>query len=452
MWKVLGILSMCMMVVGLTLFGHVEKDNPPDLLPVYVNGKGGYINRQGKLVIKPRFEIVRHFQDGRACVSIIDKSDRELFGYIDQSGKVAVPFQPGLDLDDYSEGRLRIEIKGKRGYLDRDGKMVIKPQFDQAGEFHQGLADVTAGEKYGFIDLQGKLVIPRHNYSDSGDRFHGGFLRVAKDQKYGFLDRKGRIICPPQFGQASDFSEGLAAVASGNKWGYLDGTGKLAIPLHYDAARSFSQGLAAVAVGQKYGYVDPTGKLTIPPQFSDAGEFSDGVALVHLPDGAKGLVDKQGKIVTLNFSFDKLEPFADGMAVVEVDGKYGYVDKQGTLIVKPQYDRAYPFDQGVAIVGRVDKLGLIADEYGLIDRTGKFIIPLEYGYISDFHEDRARLFNKEGRYGIIDRTGRLITPMIFMSHEGEDFDFHGGLAFVEWEEGNGYIDREGKFIWKSEWR
>jgi hypothetical protein len=445
---------MCLMLVGSAPLGRVEEGNPPDLLPVYVKGKGGFINRQGKMVIKPRFDIVRHFHDGRACVAITDKFDRELFGYIDQTGKVVVPFQPGLDLDDYSEGRLRIEIKGKYGYLDRDGKVVIKPQFDIANEFHQGLAYVRAGEKYGFIDLEGKLVIPLHIYTNqdrlkdlirmSGCRFPGEFLRIAKDQKYGFLDRKGRIICPPQFDQAFDFSEGLAAVASGNKWGYLDGTGKLAIPLHYNAARSFSQGLAAVAIGQKYGYVDPTGKLAIPPQFSDAGEFADGVALVHLPDGAKGLVDKQGKIVTLNFSFDELEPFADGMAVVKVDGKYGYVDKQGTLIVKPQYDRAYQFDQGLARVVREDKVGLI-------DRTGKVVVPLEYDEIFDFQEDRAHV-KKGGNIGFIDRTGRLITPIMFVYSEADDYNFHGGLAYVEWEEGHGYIDREGKFTWKSEWR
>jgi hypothetical protein len=182
--------------------------------------------------------------------------------------------------------------------------------------------------------------------------------------------------------------------------------------------------------------------MVIPPQFSGAENFSDGVALVHLPDGAKGLVDKQGKIVTLNFSFEHMKPFAHGLAAVKVDGKYGYVDQQGTLIIKPQYDDAYPFDQGLAGVAQEGK-------YGLIDRTGKLVVPLEYDHITYFHEDRACAFDQKGRYAIIERSGRLLTPFMFLPHEGEDFAFHGGLAYVEWEEGNGYLNREGKFIWKS---
>jgi hypothetical protein len=71
-------------------------------------------------------------------------------------------------------------------------------------------------------------------------------------------------------------------------------------------------------------------------------------------------------------------------------------------------------------------------------------------HITHFHEDRARAFDQQGCYAIIDRSGRLLTPFMFLPHEGEDFGFHGGLAYVEWEEGNGYINREGKFIWKSE--
>ena len=198
-----------------------------------------------------------------------------------------------------------------------------------------------------------------------------------------------------------------------------------------------------MAVGDRYGYLDRTEKMVIPPQFSAAENFSDGVALVHLPDGAKGLVDRQGKIVILSFSLEELQPFAHGLAAVKVGDKYGYVDKQGTLIIKPQYDNASPFDQGLAQVARLDK-------YGLIDRTGKVVVPLEYDHITYFHEDRARAFDQKGRYAIIDRSGRLLTPFMFLPHEGEDFAFHGGLAYVEWEEGNGYINREGKFIWKSE--
>ena len=97
-----------LMLVGMTLFGQVEKGNAPDLLPVYVKDQAGFINRQGKMVIRLKFDMVRHFHEGRACVSIGDK-----FGYIDQTGKMVVPFRQGLDLDDFSQSRVPFAIKGR---------------------------------------------------------------------------------------------------------------------------------------------------------------------------------------------------------------------------------------------------------------------------------------------------------------------------------------------------
>ena len=83
----------------------------------------------------------------------------------------------------------------QQGYIDRNGAMVIEPQFDNAGCFSEGLAYVEVGEKYGYID------------------------------------KKGKIAVKPQFDFAWDFSEGLAGVKLGEKSGYIDKSGKYVVPL-----------------------------------------------------------------------------------------------------------------------------------------------------------------------------------------------------------------------------
>jgi hypothetical protein len=54
-------------------------------------------------------------------------------------------------------------MTGKWGFIDKQGKLVINPQFDRAENFVDGLAPVRIGDektgKWGFIDKQGKLVI-----------------------------------------------------------------------------------------------------------------------------------------------------------------------------------------------------------------------------------------------------------------------------------------------------
>lgn len=82
--------------------------------------------------------------------------------------------------------------------------MVINPQFDYAGEFSEGLAMVKVGDKWGYIDKTGEMVI------------------------------NPQFDCPPHFNadanaDAVEFSEGLAPIKISDKWGYTDKTGEMVI-------------------------------------------------------------------------------------------------------------------------------------------------------------------------------------------------------------------------------
>jgi hypothetical protein len=46
----------------------------------------------------------------------------------------------------------------KEGYIDKKGKVVIKPVFDEADEFNNGIAWVSIGRKSGYIDRKGKWI------------------------------------------------------------------------------------------------------------------------------------------------------------------------------------------------------------------------------------------------------------------------------------------------------
>jgi hypothetical protein len=49
--------------------------------------------------------------------------------------------------------------------------------------------------------------------------------------------------------------------------------------------------------------------------------------------------------------YDNALAFSDGYAAVEMDGKWGYIDTTGTLVIPYQFDRAYMFNEGYAIIG-----------------------------------------------------------------------------------------------------
>jgi WG repeat protein len=58
----------------------------------------------------------------------------------------------------FAEGLAKIEQGNRWSYIDKDGKIVINPQFEEAFDFNGGLAEVRVGDSRGYIDPAGKLV------------------------------------------------------------------------------------------------------------------------------------------------------------------------------------------------------------------------------------------------------------------------------------------------------
>ncbi len=133
-----------------------------------------------------------------------------------------------------------IRRKGKWGYADKEGKVVIKPQFSQADRFSEGLALVWTGG----VPLTDSVAT--------------SFVKM------GYIDRTGHWVIHSRFEYYffDDFSEGLVPFRKQfGKWGYMDKTGKIAIRPEFDWAGNFSGGIAPVLLNGKCAHVDKTGKV-----------------------------------------------------------------------------------------------------------------------------------------------------------------------------------------------
>lgn len=272
----------------------------------------------------------------------------------------------------FSDGLARA-VKGNEAegyqfvYLDKTGAEVFSLD-NECANFSDGLALVGTIDgrywKYGYIDTTGKVAIPLE-YSSARD-FSDGLALVARDREnYGYIDKNGAVVVPfGEYDETEDFSEGLARVTKygedgSKKCGFIDTTGAVAIPLEYDIAFSFSEGLAVVGKRDADGYewtwsfIDKTGTtvITLPQGYFvysyDLGAivgidgFSDGLALVGIENVGCGYIDTTGAVVfTLPREYKRVGNFSDGLALVEKDGKLGFIDKTGTVVVPLEYDRA----------------------------------------------------------------------------------------------------------------
>jgi WG repeat protein len=201
-------------------------------------------------------------------------------------------------------------------------------------------------------------------------RFSEGLAAIKVGEKWGYIDNGGRLVIDPQFEQARPFQDGVGAVKRGRRWGFVDRAGVMVISPLFDKVGAFSNGLAVVKVGQRFGYLDKTGKLVITPQFADAGYFSDSLAPVQLGD-KWGYIDRRGNVV-ISPKFAEAWEFSEGLAPVEVDGSWGYIDRLGKMIVSPRFYLADQFRNGLA---RVHLHGerWRWDRQGWIDRAGKYV-------------------------------------------------------------------------------
>jgi hypothetical protein len=193
----------------------------PGLFLIVRNGKVGFIDRAGKIVIEPQFEMAEQFSDGLAQVTFSTPSairPISTHSFIDSKGNIVIRGQ-FLQTFDFSEGLALVQdVTGLYGFIDKEGRWAIKPQFDDArgGGFREGFAGVAMNGRWGFINKEGKAVID-FQFNHAGD-FSEGLTWVGIRGKAGYVDTSGRMVIQPHFDQAFDFSEGLAAVRLGAKF------------------------------------------------------------------------------------------------------------------------------------------------------------------------------------------------------------------------------------------
>ena len=116
----------------------------------------------------------------------------------------------------------------------------------------------------------------------------------------------------------------------------------------------------------------------------------------------KKLIDINGNLIKLN-NYESVNDFSEGLARVEVDGKYGFVDKEGNEVVRLKYDAAGDFSEGLA---RVEVDG----KHGFIDKEGNEVVSPKFDYVGDFIEGLARV-EADGKFSCIDKKGKdVISP------------------------------------------
>ena len=313
---------------------------------ISIDSKMGYINREGVIVIKPQFYLAYDFSEGFARV--VKKPEGNYL--INREGIPVIG--PYYVIDNFSEGMAKFQENNVHGFVNKSGVKVIYPTPGYPGIFSEDLVSINTSEDFsgGFINKEGKIVIkPQYNWREGN--FSEGLLPVKnkKDGFYFYINKKGRTVIETKFEGSSGFSEGMAGFKLDGKCGYIDKKGKVVIPAKFRSANDFSEGLGMVVDEQfKHCYVNKKGKIIIETTFYSADNFCEGLALVKdCKKDMYGYIDKDGKVV-ITPQFKYAYGFSEGLALVQKDGRYGYI--KNPLPVKKQEQS---FDSAGLSVGKV---------------------------------------------------------------------------------------------------
>jgi hypothetical protein len=325
---------------------------------------------------------------------ILPVKSGDKWGYIDKEGKYVV--NPQFDNAMlFAEGLACVKVDKKYGYISEDGKYVINPTYKDATHFSEGLACVVIENSYpSYINKKGEIQFTL-NTAEKCRVFREGLAAVLIKDKWGFIDSDGKIVIQPQFEDVSDFYEGLSVITKKIKGeelrGYINKKGEIIINPQFKSAYIFKEGFGSIAMNDKWGFIDNTGKIIINPQFEDTYFFSEGMCVIKQGENY-GFIDKQGKIV-INPQFKSAANFSENLAVVKSsDDKFGYINNEGKFEINPQFEEAGNFTQGIAII----KIG---EKYGFIDTKGKIIVNPQfdevYGWMSSNSQVESDYFDSE---------------------------------------------------------
>jgi hypothetical protein len=295
---------------------------------------------------------------------------------------------------------------GNSGYIDTNGKWIIKPsnKFSNKYQFSEGCAAVCTGffepvtTKWGYINPKGVFIIKPQ--FDNASPFSEGMAAVKMNNKWGYINKSGELVIDYKFDNAFSFRNGCATIQKDGLWGLIDKMGKVVIALNSETSFHFKTDTSLSLFKQNglYGFINKAGVIVLSPRYKYATGFSDGLSAVS--DGPETVfINKLGDTVISN-RFFYTEGFKEGIAAVQFsDMRYKYIDTKGTDFLKRTWDYAGNFSAGLAIV-------TVNGRYGIINREGQFIIMPIHSYLSEIKKG----FYSVGILGdtVINSVGKII--------------------------------------------
>ncbi|MBL7748216.1 MAG: WG repeat-containing protein [Chitinophagaceae bacterium] len=306
--------------------------------------------------------------------------------------------------------------KGKYGYKDEKGAIIIPAQYDLALPESEYFLPVNKGYK---------------------EVIENGAPKVITWGKWGFLNSKGQQLIPFKYDMVKPVTNGHFVVntgakpwgtewLTGGKWGSIDLLQKALFPMKYDMIREAAGGKWLVNTGGKFyfnangvlpdknqpgkwGIAGNDGKEIVKPAYTSLQLAWENNFIAQDPVSKKyGLLSYDGKL-KIPFEYEQLNDFSLGAALAKKNGKYGFIGTQNQIIVPLVYDDIYEKDLYAAGYVLVKKDGRTFS----IDASGREAVQSPEPYESNYQKAIASAGETKDRVAALNAYFRGIRSLSF---------------------------------------
>ena len=304
-------------------------------------------------------------------------------------------------------------------FMDESGEIVFvldNVNYHNVDTFRCGLSLVTnANHECGIVNTKGEMVVPFGKY-DNLTYYKEDYAVFLKDHKIGFLNAKGEEIRTTDFEDANIMKNGLVVPFK------RTGDDKERAALYK------RNGEELVPEGGVYNVVE-----------------SKEAVLIQAQDKTWSAYDARGNSSPLDVDeVEEFKPGWNGLTVVKKDGKVGFINSKGKLVIPCEYDDAERIAWEEGTVGFVGVALVKNGKRGVYDDSGKQVWPFEYDAVYTCSKNLISC-RKDGTEGVMNRKGE------WLAH-GKILPVYDNLAPAAGEDGAGLQNADGEIVLPCEYR
>lgn len=340
------------------------------------------------------------------------------YGLIDLTGKEVLPCEyESITIVAGVKNSIKIEKDGKYGLVTTEGTTILEPIYTNilnfGEDYKNGYIVVNSDKKYGVVDYLGKQLLEA-KYEKVEQIYGKDSYVIVEAGKQKLVNASGEVLLESGYDSIKQIlgytTQGIVFVKD-NKYGVMSTTGDILIPNEYDDIKEIKDKTFVAKKADKYGIINLQNETKVEFNytsinynstadliFAEDAKFNSNVINSDFEVKLQGIVletnDEKGYLKIridnenkyYNFKFEEKEAkdilTTNTLFLSKQDGKYGFVNSKGEVVVDYIYDDAT--EQNEAGYAAVKKDG----KWGSIDINGNVVIEptynLENNYLIDF--------------------------------------------------------------------